>query len=93
MQENEFIAKMIEQTTNEQEIKFLNQRLDDNKVPIVGSYDTHDICSKQNFTVEKIKLYLERLEEAGFQAARSVFPITGIKTNANFEELKKTFKK
>lgn len=93
IQNNDFLKKMIKKTKNEKEISFLTKILEDNKVPILGSFDTHDICSKQNFTVEKIQVYLDRLEKKGFKACRSLFPITSIRTNANFKEMKQVFRK
>ena len=84
---------MIKQTDNEKEISFLSRLAEDDELSIVGSFDTHDICSKQNFFVEKIQVYMDRLVAQGFDVKRSVFPPTGIKTNARFEEVRNVFRK
>jgi tRNA (guanine26-N2/guanine27-N2)-dimethyltransferase len=84
-----------EHGNNKELLKLIETLLNDSKIKGYESfsYDTHTLCKINNFKIEPIQTYIERLEQKGYMATRSCFPITSIKTNAPFEVLIKCFKK
>ncbi len=91
-EEDKLLAKKLEKE-NRELIKLLEDSLEDNKVEQVGSFDTHSIGKKKGFSVEKMGSYFDRLEKKGIIVAKSLFPKTGIKTNATYKEFLSVFKK
>jgi len=91
-EEDKIKAKSLEKN-NRELIKLLEDSLEDNKIQQVGSFDTHSIGKKKGFAVEKMELYFQRLEEKNFEVCKSLFPKTGIKTNASYKEFLSIFKK
>lgn len=92
LQDKEFLKKMIslnQKKENKQIDKMLNKLLEESSINQVGFYDTHDICEKSKKSIPKISYLISTLQEKGFMAVQSANVLTGIKTNASFEEFLK----
>jgi tRNA (guanine26-N2/guanine27-N2)-dimethyltransferase len=73
--------------------KLLISLIEESKINVVGFFDSHTLCEKNKDIKEipKISFLIESLHKKGFLACQSANLLTGIKTNASFEEFLKLF--
>lgn len=91
LQDAQVLNAMIELKPAAKIEKLLLRFIEDNQIPLVGGFDTHEMCQQRNFIVTKISSYKEELEEQGYKAVPSATNGTTIKTNAPFSIVKKLF--
>ncbi len=61
------------------------------EVDTIGYYDVDCLSSKFRSEEPKLQVLVERLQEQGFQASRTIFSPKGIKTDAPLNELERAF--
>lgn len=93
IQNKEFITKMIVESENkklntkDKLLKLLNSCLIEAESPATF-YDVHAICRSLKISAPKLDLILDKINENGFEAKKTHFQPTGIKTNAPLSEIK-----
>ena len=93
IQNKEFITKMIAESENkklntkDKLLKLLNSCLIEAESPATF-YDVHAICRSLKISAPKLDLILDKINENGFEAKKTHFQPTGIKTNAPLSEIK-----
>ena len=98
IQNKEFITKMIAESENkklntkEKLLKLLNSCLTEADSPATF-YDVHAICRSLKISAPKLDLILDNINDLGFEAKKTHFQPTGIKTNAPLTEIKNILKK
>ncbi|MFW5977546.1 MAG: hypothetical protein ACOCQQ_03475, partial [Candidatus Nanoarchaeia archaeon] len=60
---------------------------------IVGSYDTHQLCKRHKLLVQPLQETIKNLVDKGFVGTRSCFPLTSIKTTADFKTILECLRK
>ena len=94
IQNKEFISDMIDESENKklnsekQLLKLLNACLIESESPATF-YDVHSICRYLKISAPKLDLIFEKIIENGYEAEKTHFSPTGIKTNAPINEIKK----
>ena len=94
IQNKEFISKMIDESENKklnsekQLLKLLNACLIESESPATF-YDVHSICRYLKISAPKLDLIFEKIIKNGYEAEKTHFSPTGIKTNAPINEIKK----
>ena len=86
--DKELIKNMLD---NDYEDKELNKTLNKifNEYDCLGFVDTHEISSKYKIEIKKIDKIISELKKKGFEASRTHIKETGIKTNANIDDILK----
>lgn len=93
IQNKEFITKMIAESENktlntkDKLLKLLNSCLMEADSPATF-YDVHAICRSLKISAPKLDLIIEKINNNGFEAEKTHFQPTGIKTNAPLTEIK-----
>ena len=93
IQNKEFITEMIVESENkklntkDKLLKLLNSCLIEADSPATF-YDVHAICRSLKISAPKLDLILDNINENGFEAKKTHFQPTGIKTNAPLSEIK-----
>ena len=93
IQNKEFITEMIAESENkklntkDKLLKLLNSCLIEADSPTTF-YDVHAICRSLKISAPKLDLILDNINENGFEAKKTHFQPTGIKTNAPLSEIK-----
>jgi tRNA (guanine26-N2/guanine27-N2)-dimethyltransferase len=93
IQNKEFISKMIEESENKklnsekQLLKLLNACLIESESPATF-YDVHSICRYLKISAPKLDLIFDELRKNGYNAEKTHFSPTGIKTNASINEIR-----
>lgn len=93
IQNKEFITEMIAESENkklntkDKLLKLLNSCLIEADSPATF-YDVHAICRSLKISAPKLDLILDNINENGFEAKKTHFQPTGIKTNAPLSEIK-----
>ncbi len=91
IQDKKFIAETIKESERrgfKNEEKFLRLIKSESELPAFY-YDIHFLCRILKKECPKFDDLIKLLKSNGFKAGRTHFCRTGIKTNANFEEIKK----
>ena len=73
--------------TKDKLLKLLNSCLIEADSPTTF-YDVHAICRSLKISAPKLDLILDNINENGFEAKKTHFQPTGIKTNAPLSEIK-----
>jgi len=84
-----FLNKLMEKEMNPDLEKILSTIKNEINVPFY--YDPHKLAKTYKFDLKKIDTILDELKEMGFQASRTHFLKTGIKTDADLLSLLKIF--
>lgn len=85
----ELLRKMIEKNPFSEHEKLLNTLTEEAKIDAVGFHDVHEIARTLKLKgPPKHDEVIKKLQQAGYQATRTHFSDTGIKTDANEETLK-----
>jgi len=84
-----FLNKLMKKEMNPDLEKILN--IIKNEINVPFYYDPHRLAKTYKFDLKKIDLVLEELKKMGFQASRTHFSRTGIKTDADLLSLLKIF--
>ena len=93
IQDKEFIQKMIDEAENKkinsekEALKLLNKCLVESDAPATF-YDVHSICRSLKISAPKLDLILDEIRKNGFEAEKTHFRPTGIKTDAPIGEIK-----
>ena len=96
IQNKEFISKMIEESENKklnsekQLLKLLNSCMIEADSPATF-YDVHSICRSLKISAPKLDLIFNEIRNNGFEAEKTHFTPTGIKTNAPINDVKNIF--
>ena len=94
IQNKEFISKMINEVENKklnsekQLLKLLNACLIESESPITF-YDVHSICRYLKISAPKLDLIFSEKRKEGYEAEKTHFSPTGIKTNAPLNKIRK----
>lgn len=89
----EFLEKVIKECEKRnflEEAIFLRKMLEEDSL---FYYDLHYFAKLYKIELPKIDLIIEKLKKKGFNVSRTHFCLTGIKTNANFEEIRNILNK
>ena len=78
--------------SEKQLLKLLNACLIESESPATF-YDVHSICRSLKISAPKLDLIFNNIRNNGFEAEKTHFSPTGIKTNAPINEVKSTFLK
>lgn len=98
LNEKTFLETMQNQskelTLNKKTIKLLNQLIQENQQEHFLYHDIHTLSSELNLkTIPKHEKIIEELTKKGYNATKTHFSDTSIKTNAKKQEIKKILKK
>jgi tRNA (guanine26-N2/guanine27-N2)-dimethyltransferase len=92
--DKKFVSEMIKDLKKrkfrmgKEELKLLN--IAKNEVDVPFYYDIHDLASILKMKeLSKLEEIIKKLIKKGFKASRTSLNYTGIKTDANFKEMKK----
>ena len=92
IQNKEFISDMIDESENKklnsekQLLKLLNACLIESESPATF-YDVHSICRYLKISAPKLDLIFDNIRENSYEAEKTHFSPTGIKTNAPLTEI------
>lgn len=93
IQNKEFISKMIDEAENKklnsekQLLKLLNACLIESESPPTF-YDVHSICRYLKISAPKLDLIFDEIRKSNYEAEKTHFSPTGIKTNAPLNEIR-----
>ncbi|MFX0163326.1 MAG: tRNA (guanine(10)-N(2))-dimethyltransferase [Candidatus Hodarchaeota archaeon] len=99
---HDFCDKVLKETksreinTKQKLIKMLETILEESQTPsspLPLFYDIHKICKKIKIEAPPIKTIITELKNQNYQASRTHFKPTAIRTNASIETIKETIKK
>lgn len=82
---DEILKKLIGRDMSDELEKILTKIKEEAHVPFY--YDLHKLAKVHKFTLKKTDRVIEKLREMGFQASRTHFTPTGVKTNADLSSL------
>ncbi|MFB0545002.1 MAG: tRNA (guanine(10)-N(2))-dimethyltransferase, partial [Asgard group archaeon] len=88
-------TKTTKINTKQKIIKMLETILEESQTPsspLALFYDIHKICKKIKIEAPPIKTIITELKNQSYQASRTHFKPTAIRTNASIETIKETIK-
>ena len=84
---NEEIARAVAKEVPENMTRIIAE---ESTIHTLGYYDIHELASKHKIQIPKFETIIQRLKEKGYQATRTHFTPTGIRTNATYKEMMKS---
>ncbi|OVE74945.1 tRNA (guanine(10)-N(2))-dimethyltransferase [archaeon D22] len=86
--DKELVSEMNNNNQDKDNEKILTLFLEESDMPDFF-YDIHQICKKQKLAIPKTEKLMEKIREAGYRVSRTHFLDTAIKSDIDFETLKK----
>ena len=87
------IEKALKASKEKNAQKFLEGLFLESQLDVFGFFDLHAICKVHSLACPAFSEVISELEKKKFSARRTIFSVTGIRTNASAQELLKILKK